>query len=59
MGANPTQALAICVFFLASAAMTIGMATGGSLLLIVIGLGLLAASAALFRRAKSWEERQG
>ena len=57
MGANPTQAQGIVLFFVAVTAIAAGLATGGNVLYIVIGLALLAASCGLFMRAKPWEHR--
>ena len=57
MGANPTQAQGIVLFFVAFAAIAAGLATGGNILYIVIGLALLAASCGLFMKAKPWEHR--
>lgn len=58
MGANPTQALAFSIFLLAFTVIAGGMAAGGSVVLLLAGFGLLAASAALFLKAKPWEHRE-
>jgi hypothetical protein len=58
MGANPTQAQAIVLFFLAFVLIAAGLAAGGSILYILIGLALLAASCGLFLKAKPWEHRE-
>ncbi len=56
MGANRTQALGVAVFLLAFVIIAAGMALGGSLPLILIGLGLLAVSFGFSLRAKPWEQ---
>ena len=58
MGANPTQALAVTIFLLAFVVIAIAMTAGGNVLIFVVGFGLLAASAMLFRLIKPWEEHE-
>jgi hypothetical protein len=55
MGANPTQAQAIILFFLAFVLIAAGLTFGGSLIYILIGLALLAGSCGLFLKCKPWE----
>ena len=57
MGANSTQGQAIVLFFLAFAFIAAGLASGGNILYILIGLALVAASCGLFMKAKPWEHR--
>ena len=59
MGANPTQAQGIVLFLLAFVLIAAGLASGGSILYIVIGLALLAGSCGLFMKCKPWENREG
>jgi len=55
MGANPTQALGVAVFLIAFVFIAAGLAAGGSLLWILLGLVLLAVSLGILYRAKPWE----
>ena len=55
MGANPTQALGVAVFLIAFVFIAAGLAAGGSLLWILLGLVLLVVSLGIFYRAKPWE----
>jgi hypothetical protein len=57
MGANSTQGTAITLFLLAFVFIAAGMMTGGSVILMVAGIGVLAASCMLFLKAKPWEEQ--
>jgi hypothetical protein len=58
MGSNPTQAQGVVLFFLAFVLIAAGLASGGSLMYILIGLALLAASCGLFMKCKPWEHRE-
>jgi hypothetical protein len=58
MGANSTQAQALTLFLLAFVLIAAGLASGGSILYILIGLALLAASCGLFMKCKPWEQRE-
>ena len=58
MGANPTQAQGLALFLLAFVLIAAGLAAGGSILYILIGLALLAASCGLFLKCKPWEHRE-
>lgn len=55
MGTNRTQALGVFLFMLALVVIAAGMASGGSLLLILPGLFLIGASFMAFLKAKPWE----
>ena len=59
MGANPTQAQGVILFFVAFVLIAAGLASGGNLMYILIGLALLAASGGLFMKCKPWENREG
>ncbi len=58
MGANSTQAQALALFLLAFVLIAAGLASGGNILYILIGLALLAASCGLFMKCKPWEQRE-
>ena len=58
MGANPTQAQGVVLFFLAFVLIAAGLAAGGSIMYILIGLAVLAASCGLFMKCKPWEHRE-
>ncbi len=58
MGANRTQAVGVSLFFAAFVLIAAGMAAGGSVLIILLGLVLLAVSFALFVKAKPWEHEE-
>ena len=55
MGANTTQALGVSVFLIAFVLISAGMAMGGSLVLILLGLVLLAVSMGILLKAKPLE----
>lgn len=57
MGANPTQAFAIVLFFAAFTVMAGGMA-GGGIVCYLLGLALLVVSVILFRKCKPWENAE-
>ena len=59
MGANPTQAQGVLLFLLGFVVIAAGLADGGNILYIVIGLALLAAACGLFMKCKPWEHREG
>ena len=58
MGANPTQASAIVLFFAAFLSIAAGFSAGGNLIAFIAGAALLAASVALFLKAKPWEHQE-
>ncbi len=58
MGTNSTQAFGVALFLVAFTLIAAGMAMGGSLLLILPGLVLLAISGAVLLRAKSLEHEE-
>lgn len=59
MGANSTQAKAILLFLVAFVCIAVGFAGDINWLLMVVGLALLVASVALFRKCKPWEYEEG
>jgi hypothetical protein len=58
MGANATQAQALVLFLIAFIFIAGGLAADIGYLYLVIGLGLLGASIALFLKCKPWEHNQ-
>ena len=58
MGANPTQAQAVVLFFIAFIFIAGGFASNVSWLLMIVGLAFLAVSVALFIKCKPWEYRE-
>ena len=55
MGANPTQAQGVVLFYIALTLISVGLATGVGLVWIALGLVSLAISIALFVKCKPWE----
>lgn len=55
MGANPKQALALLVFLVAFVALATAFFLAGNILFLLVGLGLLGVSLALFLKAKPLE----
>jgi hypothetical protein len=58
MGANSTQAQAIVLFLTAFVCISAGLAGDINFLWLVVGLALLAGSAALFVKCKPWEHKE-
>jgi hypothetical protein len=58
MGANPTQAQGLVLFLIAFVLIAAGFAAAINYLLVILGIALLAASAALFIKCKPWEQEQ-
>ncbi len=56
MGANSTQALGVALFLVAFVVLAAAMAMGGNPALLAISMTILAVSAGVLLRAKSWEE---
>jgi hypothetical protein len=59
MGANSTQAQSVALFLVAFVCISAGLAADINYLWLVIGLALLAGSAALFMKCKPWEHKEG
>lgn len=55
MGANPTQAYGVAVFYLAFAVLAGAFASGGSVVLLIIAIVLLGAAVAISLKCKPWE----
>ena len=58
MGANPTQARALVLFFVAFICIAGSFAADLNWLLMIIGLALLGASTVLFLKCKPWEHKE-
>jgi len=58
MGANPTQAQGVVLFFLAFILIALGLAADISAIAVAAGFALLAASIVLFVKCKPWEHRE-
>jgi hypothetical protein len=58
MGANPTQAQATVLFLIAFICIAGSFAANLNWLLMIVGLGFLAASIGLFLKCKPWEHRE-
>ena len=56
MGANPTQAYAVALFFIAFTLIAAALAANISFLLLLLGLAVLAAAVVLFSKCKPWEQ---
>jgi hypothetical protein len=59
MGANPTQAQALVLFFVAFICIAGSFAADLNWLVMIVGLALLGASGALFLKCKPWEHKEG
>jgi hypothetical protein len=58
MGANPTQAVGLVLFFIAFTLIAAGLAADVSIVAFGAGLAFLAASIALFLKCKPWEHQE-
>ncbi|HLN01452.1 MAG TPA: hypothetical protein VK335_19345 [Bryobacteraceae bacterium] len=58
MGANPTQAYGVIVFFLAFVALAAAFALGGSTALLIIAVVLLGGAVAICLKCKPWENAE-
>lgn len=56
MGANPTQAVCVLLFFLAFTLIAVGAFSG--IIWLILGIALLAGSVALGLKAKPWEDQE-
>ena len=56
MGANPTQAKGVGLFFIAFVLIAAGLAADINFLYLLLGLVLLAAAIVLFLKCKPWEQ---
>jgi len=55
MGANPTQACGVAVFYLAFVALAAAFTAGGSVALLILAIVLLVAAVAISLKCKPWE----
>jgi hypothetical protein len=58
MGANPTQAYGVMLFYLAFVAIAGAFASGGSLALLAAGILLIGLSVLVFLKCKPWEDAE-
>ncbi|HEY1337513.1 MAG TPA: hypothetical protein VGF59_08380 [Bryobacteraceae bacterium] len=58
MGANPTQAQAVVLFFIAFTLIAAGLAANVSFIWLALGLIALGASIGLFLKCKPWEHNE-
>ena len=58
MGANPTQAQAILLFFIAFGLISAGLAADINFVAVIAGLVVLGVSVMLFLKCKPWEHRE-
>jgi hypothetical protein len=58
MGANPTQAQAVCLFFIAFGLIAAGLAANVSFIAVIIGVLVLGVSVTLFLKCKPWEHNE-
>ena len=58
MGANPTQAQGVVLWFLAFTLIAIGLATDMNVIAMLAGIGALAGSIVLLTKCKPWEHRE-
>jgi hypothetical protein len=58
MGANPTQAQGVCLFFIAFALIAAGFAADINYLAVIVGLLVLGGSVMLFLKCKPWEHNE-
>ena len=58
MGSNSTQAVGVTLFLAGFTFISSGMATGGSVLLIGLGIAALSGSSVVFYKIKPWEHKE-
>jgi len=58
MGANPTQAHGVALFFAAFTLIAGGLAANVNFILLLLGFVLLAASIVVFLKCKPWEQAE-
>jgi len=58
MGANPTQAQGVVLFFIAFTLIAVGFAQDIGVVAMLTGLAALAASIMLFLKCKPWEHHE-
>ena len=56
MGANPTQAQGLLLFFAGFTLIAAGLAADINYLFVIMGLALLGGSVGLFLKCKPWED---
>lgn len=58
MGANPTQARGVCLFFVAFLLIAAGFAADINYFALALGVAALGVSCMLFLKAKPWEHNE-
>jgi hypothetical protein len=58
MGANSTQAQAVCLFLIAFGLISAGLAANYSYIALILGLLALGLSGMLFAKCKPWEHNE-
>lgn len=58
MGANPTQAYGVIVFYLAFVALASAFALGGSIALFLVAVVLMVVAVAICLKCKPWEQSE-
>ena len=58
MGANPTQAKGVVLFFVAFTLIALGLAANVSFIAVLAGVAAMAASIVLFLKCKPWEHEE-
>jgi hypothetical protein len=58
VGANSTQAQAVCLFLIAFTLIAAGLAADVSFLMVGLGVLVLGGSVMLFLRCKPWEHKE-
>lgn len=58
MGSNSTQALGVTLFLAGFTLISSGLAAGGSILLIALGIAALGGASVVFYKIKPWEHKE-
>ena len=58
MGANPTQAYGVIVFYLAFVALATAFALGGNIALVLVAVVLMDVAVAICLKCKPWEQNE-
>ena len=58
MGANPTQAYGVIVFYLAFVALATAFALGGNIALLLVAVVLMGVAVAICLKCKPWEQTE-
>ena len=58
MGSNSTQAVGVTLFLVGFTFISAGLAAGGSILMIALGIAALGGSSVVFYKIKPWEHKE-